>query len=526
MVAKATDVTDFNRFASVFCGRGLKQGLRRGIERETLRVTPKGYLAETPHPQALGAPLTHSLITTDFGEAQPEMITRVHGNPKDCLAELRSIHSYVTRNIGEELLWPASMPCVLFDRDRIQVAEFGSTNEAKLKTVYRKGLANRYGPLMQIISGLHYNVSIANEIWEGLAQIEGTRNDQEFRNRRYLDLIRNFNRHSWLLIFLFGASPSLCESFVRFGNADYLEVWDDGTRYMPYATSLRMGPLGYQSSAQKSLYFSFNSIATYASQLSEAMRKPHPDFERLGLKSPSGEYLQLNTSVLQFEAEYYGTVRPKRTAKKGERPLTALLQRGIEYIELRCIDLNPFEVLGISLESMEFMDLFVLHCLVSESPRDSKEEIEEIHENQYRTVHRGREPDLTLLRMGTEIELREWALELLAEIKALASALDFYCGGGVEKTVDMHRQQILDPDLLPSARVLRTMKKEGVTFFRFAMNLAEAYREELLRESMDPSIVSKLDRMTDSSLQEWQRLETSPRPSFAEYLREFLGQGA
>ena len=517
-------MTDFNRFASFFCGRGLKDGLRRGIERETLRVTPQGYLAETPHPKALGAPLTHPLITTDFGEAQPEMITQVYGSPRDCLAELESIHRYVMQNIGEELLWPASMPCVLLDKDRIQVAEFGSTNEAQLKTIYRQGLANRYGSLMQIISGLHYNVSIADEIWEGLAKMEGSKNDQLFRNRRYLDLIRNFNRHSWFLIFLFGASPSLCESFVRYGNADYLDVWDDGTRYMPHATSLRMGPLGYQSSAQKSLYFSFNSLEKYASQLLKAIQTPHPDFERLGLKSTDGNYLQLNTNVLQFEAEYYGTVRPKRTVERGERPLTALLTRGIEYIELRCIDLNPFEVLGISMEAMEFLDLFVLHCLVSESPKDSRVEIEEIHANQHRTVHRGREPSLTLSLKGSEVELQRWALDLVKEIKELASALDFYCGGTAEQTVELHRQQILDPDRLPSARILKTMKEEEVTFFRFAMNLAEAYRGAMLRESMDPSVETWLNRLADNSFAEWKKIEASPCPSFEEHLHMFLGQ--
>ena len=519
-------MTDFNRFASVFCGRGLKGGLRRGIERETLRVTPDGHLATTPHPRSLGSPLTHPLITTDFGEAQPEMITGVYQSAQACLDELRAIHAFMIRNIGDELLWPASMPCMLVDPDNIEIAKFGSTNEAAVKTIYRRGLAERYGPLMQIISGIHYNVSLADDVWEELAKLEGAANDRKFRDRRYLDLIRNFNRHSWLLIYLLGASPSLCSSFIKTGGVGNLKKWDYGTYYLPHATSLRMGPLGYQSDAQRSLYFSFNDLGGYASQILDAMKTPHGEFEALGMRDQSGDYLQLSTGVLQFEAEYYGTVRPKRSMASGERPLAAILEQGIEYVEMRCIDLDPFEELGISLEAIEFLDLFAMHCLVSESAPDSPEDIAEANENQQRTVHRGREPGLLLERNGQEIALRDWATEIVEEIAELASSLDFYCGGATHRTAKAFLDRVKDPLLLPSTRVLEEMRSERVTFFRFAMNLAERYREGLLAEEMDLSEQRRIEDLATSSLAEWERREAVPRVAFEEHLKRFMGQVA
>ena len=179
-------------------GPAVLKAMRRGIEKESLRVQPDGRLSTVPHQGALGAPLTHPHITTDFSESQLELITAPHTGVEACLNELTEIHQVVFNAIGEELLWVSSMPCGLPADDAIPIGQYGSSNIGRAKTVYRTGLANRYGRRMQAISGIHYNWSLPG-----------------VGNAEYFALIRNFRRHGWLLFYLFGASPAVCPSFVR-----------------------------------------------------------------------------------------------------------------------------------------------------------------------------------------------------------------------------------------------------------------------------------------------------------------------
>jgi glutamate--cysteine ligase len=212
------------------------------------------------------------------------------------------------------------------------------------------GLAHRYGRRMQTISGIHYNWSLP-----------GVSSEQ------YFALIRNFRRHAFLLLYLFGASPAVCSSFVA-GRQHELQTLSDGTMYMPHGTSLRMGRLGYQSDAQASLAVSYNSLDGYGASLQDALTRPYPAYEAVGIRNPGGDYNQLATSLLQIENEFYGTIRPKRVIYPGERPLHALRERGVEYVEVRLMDLDPFEPVGINAQTMRFLDVFLLHCLLSDSP--------------------------------------------------------------------------------------------------------------------------------------------------------------
>ena len=179
---------------------------------------------------------------------------------------------------------------------------------------------------------------------------------QDSRTEAYFGLIRNFRRWSWLLLYLFGAAPAVCRSFVR-GTDHKLEPFSEGTYYLPYATSLRMGRLGYQSEAQSALDISYNSVADYSRSMRIGLTESYPDYSAI-VPAEDGEYPQLNDAVLQIENEFYGTIRPKRTTRSGERPLSALNERGVEYVEVRCVDLNPFEPLGINAEQIRFMDTF------------------------------------------------------------------------------------------------------------------------------------------------------------------------
>src|SRR5881394_427337 len=398
----------------------LVERIRRGVEKESLRVRPDGSLAATAHPAGLGSPLTHPHITTDFSEAQLELITGVHGGVDACLDELTQIHQIVYRHIGDELLWSASMPCNLPADDAIPIARFGSSNIGRAKTVYRIGLAHRYGRRMQTISGIHYNFSFAEAIWPALGWPGGA-------NEAYFALIRNFRRHRWLLLYLLGASPAACSSFVA-SDTHGLQPFGPGTLFAPHATSLRMGPLGYQSQAQAALAVSYNSLDSYAASLHEALTTPHAPYEAIGIRK-GNDYRQLATSLLQIENEFYGTIRPKRVIRPGERPLHALRERGVEYVEVRLLDLNPFVPVGITLQNMRFLDIFLLHCLKSESPPDTPAEIAALGRNQHKTAAFGREPGLVLERGNREVPLVDWAAELLGACAPLAATLDATHGG-------------------------------------------------------------------------------------------------
>ncbi|HCG70603.1 MAG TPA: glutamate--cysteine ligase, partial [Gammaproteobacteria bacterium] len=300
--------------------------LLRGIEKESLRVRADGALSQRPHPQGMGSALTHRAITTDFSEAQLELITGVHASPEAVLQELSDVHVFVQKHLGDELLWPSSMPCILAaDQAQIPLGQYGSSNIAQAKTVYRRGLGNRYGRLMQTISGIHYNFSVPDALWQALGKTS-----QDSQTEAYFGLIRNFRRWSWLLLYLFGAAPAVCRSFIQ-GLDHKLDQFNEGTYYLPHATSLRMGRLGYQSEAQSALDVSYNSVADYSRSMRVGLTESYADYQAIQ-PAANGEYPQLNDAVLQIENEFYGTIRPKRTTRSGERPLSALNERGVEYV--------------------------------------------------------------------------------------------------------------------------------------------------------------------------------------------------
>ena len=483
-------------------------GMRRGIEKESLRALAGGGLALTPHPTALGSALTHPHITTDYSEAQLELITGAHASAEACIEEITQIHQAVYRAIGDELLWVASMPCGLPTDETIPLARYGASNIGRAKSVYRMGLGHRYGRRMQTISGIHYNWSMP-----------GIDNDG------YFSLIRNFRRQSWLLLVLFGASPAVCSSFVE-GRGHELQTLSRGTLYMPHGTSLRMGRLGYQSDAQASLQVSYNSLERYGASLEGALTTPYPPYEAIGLRNLGGEYNQLATSLLQIENEFYGTIRPKRTIFSGERPLHALRERGVEYVEVRCMDLDPFLPVGIEAQTMRFLDVFLLHCLLSASPPDTPDEIEALARNQHRAAARGREPGLTLERHGDAIPLAEWGGEILAECAPIADALDRAQGGtraraALEAAVAAFRH----PERLPSARVLAEMqaRHEGV-YTRFAHAQSVATRAEILALPWGAELAERYGRMAADSIAAQRRIEESDTMPFEAFRQQYVSR--
>ena len=492
--------------------------LQRGIEKESLRVTPNGGLSTQPHPEKLGSALTHPSITTDFSEAQLELITGVHETPEDCLAELQKVHSYVFEHIEDELLWPASMPCVVADDEHIPVGRYGTSNIGMAKTVYRRGLGVRYGRLMQTISGIHYNFSIPDELWPHLGI-----HDQDQKTAAYFGLIRNFRRWSWLLLYTYGASPAVCKSFTN--KLDHaLEELDEGSHYLPHATSLRMGPLGYQSNAQTQLHISYNSLDAYADSMVEALTTSYPAYEQAGVLDANGEYQQLNTSILQIENEFYGTIRPKRTINKGERPVTALRDRGVEYVEVRCIDLNPFAPLGIDAEQIRFLDTFLIACLLADSPDDDVEESMRLSRNQLTVVEQGRDPEVELeVGADTTTKLRAWAGQLLDECMAVAEVMDKAEGGDLHQSaVKAQLEKIADANATPSARSLAQMSKEQIPFFRFVMNQAIANKQGFAQSPLAPEVRATMEDEARASVTRQIEAENEDSRPFPEFLSEYI----
>ena len=490
------------------------RGMRRGLEKESLRSQPDGKLALTPHPAALGSALTHPHITTDYSESQLELITGVHASVESCLAELTEIHQFTLRSLqaqggaaGEEMLWASSMPCGLPTDETIPLGRYGSSNVGRAKSVYRMGLGHRYGRRMQTISGIHYNWSLPG-----------------VDNQGYFALIRNFRRHAFLLLTLFGASPALCSTFVEGRQHELQPLGSSGTLHMPHGTSLRMGRLGYQSDAQSSLAVSYNSLEGYAASLHDALTRPWPAYETVGIRNPGGDYNQLATTLLQIENEFYGTIRPKRVIHQGERPLHALRERGVEYIEVRLMDLNPFEAIGIDAATLRFLDVFLLHCLLSDSPPDTPEEIRELAHNQHLTAARGREPGLHLLRGGSEVALQDWGLEILDQLAPIADHLDALHGGASHcEAVAAARAALLAPDTLPSARVLAATRHEHASsFIDFVRTRSQAIRQQLLDLPWNAQQQSRYVDMAVSSLAAQQAIEAADSMPFEVYRQEYV----
>lgn len=505
---------------------GLLRHIRRGIEKESLRITDDGRLSRRNHPEALGSALTHPHITTDYSEALLEFITAPDTELNNTLAELEDIHRFTYRAIGDEILWASSMPCILESNDDIPIAQYGSSNVGRMKHVYRVGLGHRYGRLMQTIAGIHYNFSLDDDFWEWLqAECADDTDLQTFKTSQYFALIRNFHRYSWLLVYLFGASPAVCSCFVNDNDDHGLEPFTRGTLYAPYATCLRMGDLGYQSNAQAGIDIPYNTLEDYVDALHQAIVTPHPDYERIGVKSDEG-WLQLSSSLLQIENEFYTTIRPKRVAQSGESPRHALSNRGVEYIEVRCLDIDPFEPTGIAPMTARFLDTFLILCLLRESPLSDTDARQRSRENLHRAVMRGREPGLQLLGADGQPEsLQASARSLLTQMESICQILDASRGGtDYQDSLQLQRRKVDDPEQTPSARVIRELEQRDIAYFRLAMDYSLRHRAELLAHPPTESAQRMLSQQSRESLQRQAQIEQSDSLSFEDYIAAYFAQ--
>ena len=499
---------------------------RIGLEKESLRSAETGGISQTPHPRSLGSPLTNPYITTDFSEAMTEFITPPCDSIEEAMAFLNDLQVFVYSHLRDEILWATSMPCVVESGDRIPIAQYGKSNAGIMKTVYRRGLGYRYGRTMQVIAGVHFNYSFSDGFWTLFQALEKDRRPiQPFVSESYMGLIRNILRYGWLIPYLFGASPAVCKSFLH-GKPSILSTFNENTAYEPYATSLRMGDIGYTNNKESmaGIKANYDNLAAYVESLRCAIQTPYDEYEQIGVKV-NGEYRQLNANILQIENEYYSTVRPKQPLLDNEKPTNALEQRGVAYVEIRSIDVNAFDPLGINDEQLRFLEILVLFCLLQESTTLTPNEVNEIDMNLIQVAHTGREPGVRLSRNDGSIGLAQWAGELLDAMRGVAELLDrahqceLYA-----RSLDSQVECVRDPSRTTSARMLEDMRRNREGFFHFARRMSHAHYRHFNSLQLNSERRRLFEQAAEESIRQQLRMEAEDTVDFDEYLRRYFAQ--
>ncbi|WP_158527339.1 glutamate--cysteine ligase [Pelagibaculum spongiae] len=511
------------RLGSLSCiDKGLFGRVNRGIERETLRVDQNGQLSQIAHPVSLGSALTHESITTDYSEALLEFITAPGNDRAAVLEQLDQIHSFVLHNLpGGELLWNSSMPCQLpADSNQIPIAQYGSSPIGQLKHIYRKGLDLRYGRRMQTIAGIHYNFSLPDDFWPQWHKLHGNGQSAiDFQSEGYFGLIRNFRRHSWLLMLLFGASPAVGKDFLQDKPSPLpLQSIGQDSLCLPWATSLRMSGLGYQNNAQAGLNICFNHLPSYCDSLNHAINTPWPEWQQKGVKV-NGEYLQLNSNILQIENEYYSPIRPKRTIRSGEKSVHALKERGVEYIEVRCLDIDPWQPTGIGHQQSIFLDLFLSYCQIKDSPLIAETECSRIGRNLELIVEQGRKPGLQLETEQGSASVTSEAEQLFDQLQQLAETLQ---QPAAIEAVEYYRKLALEtPDQLPSAKVLAEIERHG-SLQQATLQLSKQAAASFAVP--DRQTLQHFMQLADQSLAKQRHVEQQQTGDFDQFLADYLAQ--
>lgn len=501
-------------------------GFSRGVEREALRIRSEGGLSQGFHPYAFGSALTHTLITTDYAESLLEFITPVAKSVDQLFDYLNDIHHYVASNLeNNEMLWPMSMPCFVSNEDDIEIAKFGTSNIGKMKTIYRQGLKNRYGSMMQIIAGVHYNFSFPQQFWPVWKAVQQSNlTGKSLQSAGYLGLTRNFLRYGWVIPYLFGASPTVCGSFLqkcKESKLNFIKI-GNGTFYLPYATSLRMSDLGYTSLSQAGLNVNYNSLDEYRSSVRSALHKKTPEFQSVGIKV-NGKYNQLNDNILQIENELYSPIRPKRVQNKGETPLQALNDRGIEYIEIRSFDVNPFSNVGLTKQQVDFTDLFLIWCTIKGSASFSDAEALHFKSNFNDIVTDGRNPQLTLEIDGQNKSVARWGEWMINELKEIAVILDkINKTDDYECVINQIAPQFVNANLTFSARILADIKDKNIDRGLTALDLSQEYKQQLIDLPYCIYSQSHFENARKTSIEKQQQIEDNDMQSFDKFLRQYF----
>lgn len=497
----------------------------RGVEKESLRVDAEGRIAKTPHPAALGSSLTHENVTTDYSEALIELVTPTFNNTWALIQYLTDLHQFVYSALDDERLWCTSMPARLDNGDAdIPIAQYGSSNVGRLKTIYREGLARRYGRCMQAISGVHFNYSMPAVFFDVFAAVQKARNnDIEFQSDIYFALLRNYRRHGWIIPYLFGASPAVSDTFVKGNPAHGLKPLGANTFIGPHATSLRMSDLGYRNREQSDVAISVNGLDEYLRDMRKVLATPSPVFAQFGV-NVDGEWRQLNANRLQIENEYYAFIRPKRVALPGERPSKALRRAGVQYVEMRSLDVSLLDPVGVNQQKLRFLETFALFCAICPADPITLEEQFELEANHVAVARCGRDPTLKLKQNRQEYTLPSWGLDLLQALEGVAELLDVNDPTKpYSAAIADARLKIVDPTRTPSARVLMDLLGTGESFIDHTLRLSNAYRQYFAElPSLSDSRWQEFRHQASESMTAQTALEAERGQSLDSYIAEFL----
>lgn len=493
-----------------------------GIEKECLRTDKSGMISNTSHPLTLGSALTHPYITTDYSEALLEFVTPAHETSEQAMKFLGQIHHFVYPNLVNECLWPASMPCKLNGEQSIRIAEYGSSNLGMMKNVYRRGLGYRYGKVMQVIAGIHINLSMPLTFWpKWQACLQDDRPPQEFINEQYFKLIRNLQRVGWIVPYLFGASPAVDKSFSHQGVKD-LQRWCDDTLYAPDSTSLRLGDIGYTNSRENEtgIQACYDNLPDYVSCLTNAIETPYQPYVDIGVKV-NGDYRQLNSNILQIENEYYSTVRPKQIARRNEKPTHALLDRGVQYVEIRSLDLNPFSPYGLTIEQLRFFEVMFMYCLLADDGLIDRKEREEIDINQYEVTHHGRKSDLFLRSNGESVALQDLAKDIFAGLIDVAETMDQDESVYVDAVKEFYPAVESIENTL-SAQVLSSMQQNKLSYYQYIESMGIEYCEYFAKQEKCETTACVISDEVERSIHRQKELEDSDVKGFDKFLEDYF----
>jgi glutamate--cysteine ligase len=478
--------------------------LAHGVEREALRTYADAKLAYSFHPIGLGSKLTHPYITTDYAESLMEFVTPAQKNHDATLKFLNDLHYMTYHHAPKEYIWPGSMPCLLPEDEYIDVADYGDSNVGKMKSIYRIGLGYRYGRSMQTIAGIHYNVSLP-KCWVEQQRQSLAPNESSitFYNNLYFHMIRNFRRHNWIISYFYGSTPLVDESFLIDKKHNLVELASKSWG-LPYATSLRMGGLGYTSEAQNSISVCFNGIESYLKSVELARNTSYPPYEQIGVKV-NGRYNQLTSNLLQIDNEFYSRIRPKRVRLPGENSLVALDKRGIEYLEVRLLDVNPYSRVGLEKSQMKFIDLFLLHCLFNDSPLLDDQECENVETMYDLVVTQGRDP---------KHQFDKKAIAFLKELKQTSEKLDF-------EWDDTWDDLANDSNSIFSSRVLNDVKSSGLSYLEWFSLKSKEYKKTILATGLSDKHIDYYDCLAKDSIHEQAEIEQQDILDFETYLANF-----
>jgi glutamate--cysteine ligase len=359
---------------------------------------------------------------------------------------------------------------------------------------------------MQCVSGIHFNFSLSESSWEPL-----TRNpDQSFINQKYLGAIRNIKRNFWFLLERLGASPVAHESYLLNREHSLIKHGKNDLCF-PYATSLRMSDIGYQSSMQNALKINYNDLDEFIDAVITGIKTPLKRFENMGLFDEQGVPQQISAGILQIENELYDTVRPKRSGPSGSRPATLLKNEGIEYLELRGIDINPFIPEGIDENKIKLLDIFIMHSLISESPQVSNKEIEEIRINQKTMVKNGRSENITIDRKGISTPLKELRKVFHEELTQVAAAMDEY-SPGYSQALNTE----MSVSIKPSQKIINEMESQNLSFQEYG--LAQSKKIAAKQGSHASNDFSKFTLNAQKSLRDFKNLNKNTGMDINKYV--------